>query len=308
MTLLLAPFDDCRQPSAAWNCPRNESRSRSSKLLHQRRRRFSIVAGNFGWLWTLLAALFAISLPALLKNDFTLFFCESVAQEKENPPTEVALPVLSDAPYTMPASLPFALDENPFAPASLSYHANIFDRAKLLLGQENVALLDALQPGRLQLEHTVQFNLGHLLAAENLTSPGNKVKRRQARLASHLARVTVYWPEEGDFYTRNRKSSTGIRLRDGHCAVDPKVIPYGSVVNVPGVGRLIAVDTGGAVISRRAARMTGRTRDQRRAIVIDIFCSTRAKAKALIKRVRHFAVVTWQGPDRVAGAVASKRR
>jgi 3D (Asp-Asp-Asp) domain-containing protein len=78
------------------------------------------------------------------------------------------------------------------------------------------------------------------------------------------------------------------------------VIPYGSVVNVPGVGRLVAVDTGKAVISRRAARMTGRTREQRNAIVIDIFCSTRTKAKALTKRVKHFAVITWQQPERVA--------
>ena len=146
----------------------------------------------------------------------------------------------------------------------------------------------------------IKFNLGSLSVAENLINSGKKANRNNASLASRLARVTVYWPEEGDFYTRNRKSSTGTRLRDGHCAVDPKVIPYGSVVNVPGVGRLIAVDTGGAVVSRRAARLTGRTREQRSAIVIDVFCSTRAKARALIKRIKHFAVVTWQGPDRLA--------
>ena len=163
-----------------------------------------------------------------------------------------------------------------------------------------MALLDALQPAGLQLEDAVKFNLGSLTVAENLINSGKKANRKYASLASRLARVTVYWPEEGDFYTRSRKSSTGTRLRDGHCAVDPKVIPYGSVVNVPGVGRLIAVDTGGAVISRRAARLTGRTREQRSAIVIDVFCSTRAKARALIKRLKHFAVVTWQGPDRVA--------
>jgi 3D (Asp-Asp-Asp) domain-containing protein len=116
---------------------------------------------------------------------------------------------------------------------------------------------------------------------------------------SRLARITVYWPEEGDFYTRNRKSSSGIRLRDGHCAVDPKVIPYGSVVTVPEVGHLVAVDTGGAVKTKRASRVAGRTREQRNAIVIDVFCSTRAKAQALIKRVKHFAVVSWRPPDRI---------
>ena len=108
------------------------------------------------------------------------------------------------------------------------------------------ALLEVLQPARLELEHAVQFNLGSLTVEENFASADNKAKRKNGGAASRLARVTVYWPEEGDFYTRNRKSSTGVRLRDGHCAVDPKVIPYGSVVNVPGIGRLIAVDTGGA--------------------------------------------------------------
>ena len=299
MTLLVAPFDVLRQPAAArGKCSQDNSRRRSGKLPYQRRRRFSIVAGNLVWLWTLLAAVFAITLPALLRNSFSPFLPASADWNKDKPANETE--VLFDAACKMPASRAFALQEDPLAPTSLSYQGNILEGAKSLLGHENVALLNALQPARPELEHAVQFNLGSLKVEENLTSAGNKAKRKHGSAASRLARVTVYWPEEGDFYTRNRKSSTGIRLRDGHCAVDPKVIPYGSVVNVPGIGRLIAVDTGGAVVSRRAARLTARTREQRSAIVIDVFCSTRAKARALIKRVKHFAVVTWQRPDRVA--------
>jgi len=42
---------------------------------------------------------------------------------------------------------------------------------------------------------------------------------------SLLARVTVYWARGGhgaDRYTRQHKSATGLRLQQGHCAVDPK--------------------------------------------------------------------------------------
>jgi 3D (Asp-Asp-Asp) domain-containing protein len=301
MTLLMARFDVLRQPSAATRkCSQNESRRRSGRLPSQRRQPFNIVAVNLLWLWTLLAAVLAILLPALLKNNFSLFFSTSVEGDKEKPVNEPAFETLFEAQYTMPASRVFPLEKDPLAPTSLSYQGNTLEGAKALLGYENVALLDSLQPARVELEHAVQFNLGSLTVEEILPSAGNKGKRKNGRAASRLARVTVYWPEEGDFYTRNRKSSTGTRLRDGHCAVDPKVIPYGSVVNVPGIGRLIAVDTGAAVVSRRAARLTGRTREQRSAIVIDVFCSTREKARALIKRAKHFAVVTWQGSDRVA--------
>ena len=299
MTLLLAPFDVLRRPSPTIsNCSKDQGRRRSCQLPHQRR--LSIVVRSLAWLWTLLAAVLVIVVPALLSNKSTLFFGRNVDQDRDGPGYETAVEILFDSPYSVDAPRAFALGEESFAPTFLLYHGNILNRAKSLLASENVALLDALQPAGLQLEDAVKFNLGSLTVAENLINCGKKANRKYASLASRLARVTVYWPEEGDFYTRSRKSSTGTRLRDGHCAVDPKVIPYGSVVNVPGVGRLIAVDTGGAVISRRAARLTGRTREQRSAIVIDVFCSTRAKARALIKRLKHFAVVTWQGPDRVA--------
>jgi hypothetical protein len=162
--------------------------------------------------------------------------------------------------------------------------------AKTLLGHERIAILDSIRA----LPPALDRQIG-------LAFPGSSLpdsKPRQAKSESRLARVTVYWPDEGDYYTQSRRSSSGVHLRDGHCAVDPKVIPYGAVVSIPGIGPLVAVDTGSAVISRRAARRAGRTREQRNAIVIDVFCSSRAKAKALAKRIKHFALVTWQRPVR----------
>jgi len=92
---------------------------------------------------------------------------------------------------------------------------------------------------------------------------------------SLLARVTVYWAQGGhgaDQYTRQHKSATGTRLRQGHCAVDPKKIPYGSALS--------AVDTGSAVRNRKAARRSGRTNYERNAIVIDKFFETKRQALA----------------------------
>jgi len=91
-----------------------------------------------------------------------------------------------------------------------------------------------------------------------------------------LARVTSYWADEG---AAGKYSSTGRRLRAGHCAVDPKRIPYGSKVIFPDRA-CTAVDTGPAVISRKAARLCARTASQLKAIVVDRFFETKREAMA----------------------------
>jgi 3D (Asp-Asp-Asp) domain-containing protein len=100
---------------------------------------------------------------------------------------------------------------------------------------------------------------------------------------SFLARVTVYWARGGhgaDRYTRQHKSATGLHLQQGHCAVDPKKIPYGSRVVLPDGSALSAVDTGSAVRNRKAARRLGRTIHERNAVVIDKFFETKRQALA----------------------------
>ena len=100
---------------------------------------------------------------------------------------------------------------------------------------------------------------------------------------SLLARVTVYWARGGrgsDRYTRQHKSATGARLHVGHCAVDPRKIPYGSRVVLPDGSSLSAVDTGSAVRNRKAARRLGRDTNERNALVIDKFFETKQQALA----------------------------
>ena len=106
------------------------------------------------------------------------------------------------------------------------------------------------------------------------------------REESLLARITVYWPGEGQL----RACSNGARLRAGHCAVDPKRIPFGSHVLFSDAA-CIAVDSGPAVVSRKAARVTGRTVAQRNADVIDRFFESRAAALAWERSHPHFMTV-----------------
>lgn len=116
---------------------------------------------------------------------------------------------------------------------------------------------------------------------------------------SMVARVTVYWASGGggsDRWTRRHICSTGARLRAGHCAVDPRRIPYGSRVTLPD-GPLLAVDTGSAVVSRKAARRSGRTAQERSALVIDRFFETKQQALSWANRNPYFMLVRVSPPD-----------
>jgi len=112
-----------------------------------------------------------------------------------------------------------------------------------------------------------------------------------------LARDTAYWASEGDYYTERGISATGVRLHDGHCAVDPNIIPYGSVVEVAGVGKFLAVDTGSAVIDRTAARESGHTAAERHAIVIDLFFEDESEGERFAAAAAKFVAVSWWTPS-----------
>jgi 3D (Asp-Asp-Asp) domain-containing protein len=111
--------------------------------------------------------------------------------------------------------------------------------------------------------------------------------RGLAKEQTMLARVTVYWHGAGP---EQRACSNGARLRNGHCAVDPNKIPYGSKVLFPD-GPCLAVDTGPAVVNRKAARLAGRTPSQRSAVVIDRYFENRKEALAWAASHPHFMTV-----------------
>jgi 3D (Asp-Asp-Asp) domain-containing protein len=128
----------------------------------------------------------------------------------------------------------------------------------------------------------------------------------QALASEHsaLARVTVYWHREG---SGEHSSWNGAQLREKHCAVDPKKIPYGSEVVFPDA-TCVAVDSGPGVVNRKAARSCGRTAAERNAIVIDRFFDTKQKALAWAKGHPHFMTVRilTPGTEKRSKLVATK--
>ena len=87
-------------------------------------------------------------------------------------------------------------------------------------------------------------------------------------------RITGYWPGEDEWSSRYQ-SSTGTRLRAGrHCAVDPDIIPLWSKIKIlNGKREWVAVDTGSAVISKKASGG--------KLPVIDVFAASEAQFNAM---------------------------
>ena len=113
-----------------------------------------------------------------------------------------------------------------------------------------------------------------------------------------LARVTVYWPGEG---SGRSAAWNGTPLRENHCAVDPKRIPYGSKITFVDA-ECSAVDTGPDVVNRKAARSLGRTTAERNALVIDRFFDSKQSALAWANAHEHFMVVRVQTADAMQAA------
>jgi hypothetical protein len=109
-----------------------------------------------------------------------------------------------------------------------------------------------------------------------------------------LARVTVYWASRDA--TQQRAAYNGARLRTGHCAVDPARIPYGSKVVFGDGAECKAIDTGPAVVSRKAARLSGRNAEQRDAIVVDRYFETKEEALAWADTHPHFMTLQVMAP------------
>jgi 3D (Asp-Asp-Asp) domain-containing protein len=110
---------------------------------------------------------------------------------------------------------------------------------------------------------------------------------------STLARVTVYWKERA---SGANAAWNGVKLREGHCAVDPRKIPYGSKV-VFQDAECVAVDTGPDVVNRKAARVSGRNTAECNAIVIDRFFDAKQHALAWSEANPHFMIVQIRTPD-----------
>ena len=113
---------------------------------------------------------------------------------------------------------------------------------------------------------------------------------------SVLVRVTTYWRGEG---SGQSAAWNGAQLHNGHCAVDPQKIPYGSTVVFSDM-ECVAVDTGPAVVSRKSARSCGRTPAQKNALVIDRFFESKQEALEWSDAHPHFVTVRVIPPGEVS--------
>ena len=52
-------------------------------------------------------------------------------------------------------------------------------------------------------------------------------------------------------YCLSGRTSTGIPVGWGVAAVDPRVIPLGTHLSIPGYGEAVAADTGGSIVGGR---------------------------------------------------------
>ena len=100
-------------------------------------------------------------------------------------------------------------------------------------------------------------------------------------------RLTIYWKSE-DGWTRCGFTSTGGPLISYETvAVDPRVFPYGSVIEIPELGlKTIARDTGKDVVTRKAAKQMGRN-----VPVLDLYIEKRKDALDFIKDKPYFVDV-----------------
>jgi 3D (Asp-Asp-Asp) domain-containing protein len=184
-------------------------------------------------------------------------------------------------------------------PESAESHVTIVALGAAKPGETESSAVTSDKPS---LAHT----LGHDLASTALAAQ-RKIASGTHGLVGRLARLTAYWASEGDYYTERHLSATGIHLHGGHCAVDPSIIPYGSVVEIPGFGQFLAVDTGSAVISRAAAREAGHTKAERNALVIDLFFEHRAEGERFAAEAPKFVDVSWWTPSSTSDAAQAAR-
>lgn len=154
---------------------------------------------------------------------------------------------------------------------------------KLKQFRENWDAIDWKKLKKVTTAAKIAFLVSCALATASCSTTSTKPRSTTYRQpTAMLARVTAYWAQGRgtDRNTHHHNGSwIGYRgLREGHCAVDPRRIPYGSQVILPDGEKLDAVDTGGAVKSRKAARLSGHTPEERAAVVVDKFFETRGDA------------------------------
>lgn len=94
--------------------------------------------------------------------------------------------------------------------------------------------------------------------------------------SGRLVTLTTYWSSGAgsDRWSAENQSASGQELRENSSvAADPSIYPYGTIIDIKGVGQRVALDTGSDVIKRKASRLRGVNYP-----VIDLFFESKSEA------------------------------
>lgn len=108
--------------------------------------------------------------------------------------------------------------------------------------------------------------------------------------------LTTYWSSGSgsDHWSSRNQSASGKQLRgNSSVAADPSLYPYGTILDIEGVGRRVSLDTGSDVIKRKASRLRGVNYP-----VIDLFFDSKAEALRFARSGPPFATVRVVKPGR----------
>lgn len=121
---------------------------------------------------------------------------------------------------------------------------------------------------------------------------GNKnqpKERKNGKGKTFTATLTTYWAQGGgsDYWSKKGIGATGERLQAGiTVAADPRVLPYGTVIEIAGIGKRVVQDTGSHVVERLASRKRGVNYP-----VIDLYFENRSDALRFAGRNEPFAEI-----------------
>ncbi len=88
--------------------------------------------------------------------------------------------------------------------------------------------------------------------ADRFSAPAEDTLSRTSTLAhSAISMIATAYTAFCDTCSGTGRGSTGMLVHHGVVAVDPRVIPLGSHLFIPGYGHAIAGDTGGAIVGQR---------------------------------------------------------
>jgi 3D (Asp-Asp-Asp) domain-containing protein len=114
-------------------------------------------------------------------------------------------------------------------------------------------------------------------------------ERKTGKGKTFTATLTTYWAQGGgaDYWSKKGIGATGERLQAGvTVAADPRVLPYGTVIEIAGIGKRVVQDTGSHVVERLASRKRGVNYP-----VIDLYFENRSDALRFADRNEPFAEI-----------------